>query len=132
MSEDASEIEERITSGEAWSGFCDGLKSAGNTILSDSAPVDAIDRAEGFRYLTRLVRMGLDHHQERVGLDDAARDELQRPDEERCPEPDEDPDQQRRAKECCLSPCGQGGTRAREDRRHEPRTVALWSSGVAE
>jgi hypothetical protein len=60
MSEDASEIEERITSGEAWSGFCDALKSAGNTILSDSAPVDAIDRAEGFRYLTRLVRMGLE------------------------------------------------------------------------
>ncbi|MFQ5427283.1 MAG: hypothetical protein ACE5EV_09390, partial [Gaiellales bacterium] len=58
MRADASEA--RITSGEAWAEFCDALKAAGSTILSDSAPTDPIDRAEGFRYLTRLVRMGLE------------------------------------------------------------------------
>jgi hypothetical protein len=52
--------EERIASGEAWQEFCDTLKSAGHTILAESAPDDPLDRAEGFRYLTRLVRMGLE------------------------------------------------------------------------
>ena len=52
--------EARVASGAAWEEFCDALKSAGRTILADGASDDPLDRVEGFRYLTRLVRMGLE------------------------------------------------------------------------
>lgn len=48
--------EERILSGQSWEEFCDALKNAGKEILRDSSPANAFDRAEGFRYLTRLTR----------------------------------------------------------------------------
>ena len=51
---------QRIESGAAWSDFCDTLKRAGDTILSDRSPDDPLDRAEGFRYLTRLTRAALE------------------------------------------------------------------------
>jgi hypothetical protein len=50
--------DERIVSGQAWNDFCDNLRSAGNVVLS--GPSDPLSRAEGFRYLTRLVRAGLE------------------------------------------------------------------------
>ncbi len=59
MSKDAS-VEERVASGAAWHDFCDTLRSAGDVILAETAPRNALDRAEGFRYLSRLVRMGLE------------------------------------------------------------------------
>lgn len=40
----------------AWSDFCRTLESAGQVILRDHAPDTPIDRAEGFRYLSRLTR----------------------------------------------------------------------------
>jgi hypothetical protein len=46
----------RLASGEAWRSFCRALESAGEIILAHS-PASDLDRAEGFRYLTRLSRM---------------------------------------------------------------------------
>jgi hypothetical protein len=40
---------------EAWETFCDDLKSAGDKILSDSE-ISVLDRAEGLRHLTRLIK----------------------------------------------------------------------------
>jgi hypothetical protein len=42
--------------GQAWSEFCRALERAGDVVLRDAAPATPLDRAEGFRYLTRLVR----------------------------------------------------------------------------
>jgi hypothetical protein len=47
-----------IASGESWDNFCDELKQAGRLVL-ENAPDSELDRAEGLRYLTRLLRMGL-------------------------------------------------------------------------
>ena len=55
-----SEAAQRVLDGTAWTEFCDRLKAAGNHILSDAAPADPLNRAEGFRYLTRLMRCSLE------------------------------------------------------------------------
>ncbi|WP_232476044.1 hypothetical protein [Flavisphingomonas formosensis] len=44
----------------AWAAFCDRLKVAGRTVLRPEAPAADLDRAEGYRYLTRLLRAGLE------------------------------------------------------------------------
>ncbi len=49
---------EPAMSGRAWEEFCDSLKRAGRIVLERSPDSD-LDRAEGYRYLTRLTRMGL-------------------------------------------------------------------------
>jgi hypothetical protein len=41
---------------EAWSQFCRALADAGRVVLADPAPSTPLDRAEGFRYLSRLAR----------------------------------------------------------------------------
>jgi hypothetical protein len=51
---------ERVLSGALWNEFCDRLKSAGETILRPEVPVDPLDRAEGYRYLTRILRLALE------------------------------------------------------------------------
>jgi hypothetical protein len=51
---------ERLVSGKSWQEFCDTLKSAGQVILSEDSPDDPLDRAEGFRYLSRLTRAALE------------------------------------------------------------------------
>ncbi len=51
---------DRIQSGESWEQFCDTLKSAGQTIIAEGSPDDPLDRAEGFRYLSRLTRAALE------------------------------------------------------------------------
>lgn len=56
--------EEDVISGKAWDDFCDALKSAGAQVLRPETPVTALDRAEGWRYLTRLLRIGLEMHLE--------------------------------------------------------------------
>ena len=53
---DEAQADERLASGQAWDDFCDQLKEAGRIVL-EHAPESALDRAEGFRYLTRLTRM---------------------------------------------------------------------------
>ena len=52
--------QQRIIDGSAWAQFCDELKSAGDIIKRCETPGDAFNRAEGFRYLTRLLRAGLE------------------------------------------------------------------------
>ncbi|HSW20856.1 MAG TPA: hypothetical protein VLJ86_26780 [Ramlibacter sp.] len=53
-----------IVSGRAWHEFCDALKRAGDQVLRPEAPRDAFSRAEGYRYLSRLLRIGLEMHVE--------------------------------------------------------------------
>ena len=59
MSSDASE---RILDGRSWGEFCETLKRAGDVVLRDGSPHDAFDRAEGFRYLSRLTRVALESY----------------------------------------------------------------------
>ncbi len=58
MSEDSPL--QRVMSGESWEDFCDALKGAGQTILADGSPDNPLDRAEGYRYLSRLTRAALE------------------------------------------------------------------------
>jgi hypothetical protein len=53
-----------VISGRAWEQFCDSLKRAGTQVLRPEAPASELDRAEGYRYLTRLLRLGLEMHLE--------------------------------------------------------------------
>ena len=50
----------RVISGATWAQFCDALKAAGAEILRPETPGTELDRAEGWRYLTRLTRVGLE------------------------------------------------------------------------
>jgi hypothetical protein len=52
--------EASIGNGQLWSQFCDDLKQAGDQILSGTSPTDSLTRVEGFRYLTRLLRLSLE------------------------------------------------------------------------
>jgi hypothetical protein len=45
---------------EQWESFCDGLRSAGREILQTGSDADALSQAEGLRYLTRLLRKGIE------------------------------------------------------------------------
>ena len=49
-----------LRSGQLWLDFCESLKSAGAEILAAGTPTDDLNRAEGFRYLTRLLRLSLE------------------------------------------------------------------------
>jgi hypothetical protein len=51
---------EVVSPEEAWAEFCDALRSASQVVLSDSAELDERDRSEGYRYLSRLARAGLE------------------------------------------------------------------------
>lgn len=55
-----SETLKRIVDGRSWSVFCRALEEAGQAVLREGTPQTAFDRAEGFRYLTRLLRAGLE------------------------------------------------------------------------
>jgi len=57
----------KVTTAEAWTEFCDLLKKAGDVILREELATSAFDRAEGLRYLTRLLRAGLDSFAETQG-----------------------------------------------------------------
>lgn len=53
-----------VVSGAVWEEFCDTLKRAGRQVLRPEAAATPLDRAEGWRYLTRLLRIGLEMHLE--------------------------------------------------------------------
>ena len=50
---------ESIVSGAAWEQLLDTLRDASKLVLGPNVPDDARHRAEGFRYLTRLLASGL-------------------------------------------------------------------------
>lgn len=50
----------RVISGTAWEEFCENLKPAGAALLYGNSPKDEFNQAEGYRYLTRLVRASLE------------------------------------------------------------------------
>ncbi|MBA6412920.1 DUF1214 domain-containing protein [Parahaliea sp. F7430] len=52
--------EEKLLSGELWNEFCDALKQAGSQVLAAGVPTDPLSQAEGYRYLTRLLRLSLE------------------------------------------------------------------------
>jgi len=45
---------------EAWDGFCDRIKAAGDLVFKDVNPATAVQRAAGFRYLTQNVSQAFD------------------------------------------------------------------------
>ncbi len=47
-----------------WTKFCRDLEAAGQHVLSSELQTSETERAEGMRYLTRLLRVGLDMHLE--------------------------------------------------------------------
>lgn len=49
---------------DPWHAFCDQLKLAGDQILRPEAPQDDFNRAEGYRYLSRLLRAALEQEVE--------------------------------------------------------------------
>jgi len=49
-----------ITTGKAWDDFCDALKNAGTVLTRAGTPRNGFDRAEGHRYLSRLLRLALE------------------------------------------------------------------------
>jgi len=51
---------DRTVSGELWRDFCHTLEEIGETILRPETSPAPLDRAEGFRYLTRVLRMALE------------------------------------------------------------------------
>jgi hypothetical protein len=48
---------EGLVSGEVWGQFCDMIRQAGDVIRRPTAPGSNLERAEGYRYLTRLTQM---------------------------------------------------------------------------
>ena len=57
---EADVASQRIVSGQAWEEFCDTLKAAGASLTFPGTPQDPFNQAEGYRYLTRLTRAGLE------------------------------------------------------------------------
>ena len=46
--------------GSTWADFCDSLKEAGQLLDRELAPQNPFDRAQGYRYLARMLRAGLE------------------------------------------------------------------------
>ncbi len=55
-----SRAEQRILDGSAWNDFCDRLKALGELVRRAETPHDVQNQALGYRYLTRLLRAGLE------------------------------------------------------------------------
>ncbi len=57
---EADIVAERVVSGKSWDEFCDAMKAAGATMRFPGTPQDPFNQAEGYRYLSRLARGGLE------------------------------------------------------------------------
>lgn len=55
-----NEQQQRIMDGSMWEEFCDELKNMGGLLKNDGTPGDLQNRALGYRYLTGLLRAGLE------------------------------------------------------------------------
>jgi hypothetical protein len=51
---------DELRSGALWRALCEELGRAGEQVLDQAVPGDDLTRAEGFRYLTRLLRLSLE------------------------------------------------------------------------
>ncbi len=51
---------DKVVDGRAWEEFCNALRGVGEIVLRNGVTASEIDRAEGWRYLTRLLRGGLE------------------------------------------------------------------------
>lgn len=58
------DVTQKVVDGTAWREFCDLLADAGEAVLAEGNPDDPLDRAEGFRMLTRLLRGALENRLE--------------------------------------------------------------------
>ena len=56
---------------KVWSDFCDGLKRLGD-VIEGVEGLNDLDRAEGYRYLTRLLRLALEMNLEHGGAEHAS------------------------------------------------------------
>lgn len=59
MPNDLDPADPSVISGAAWAHLLDALKGAQRFVLGDAVPASPRDRAEGFRYLTRLLAAGI-------------------------------------------------------------------------
>ena len=71
-----NDADTRVLDGRTWSEFCDALKQAGEVVLRPGSPGDVFDRAEGYRYLSRLARVAIESY---VEFADPAAPVLRRP-----------------------------------------------------
>jgi hypothetical protein len=61
--------EGNILSPDVWRDFCRRLETAGDIVTGAEAAANPLDRAEGYRYLTRLLRIALDMQLEHADPD---------------------------------------------------------------
>ncbi|MHA3792748.1 DUF1214 domain-containing protein [Sphingomonas sp. YL-JM2C] len=60
---------DRDAPGEAWRQFCRRLEKAGDLVFDAEVAGTPIDQVEGYRYLSRLLRIALDMHMENADPD---------------------------------------------------------------
>jgi hypothetical protein len=53
------ELGKPVLSGEIWQAFADAIRRAGEVVTAPGVPSSPMDRAEGYRYLTRLLNAAL-------------------------------------------------------------------------
>ena len=63
----ADDAVQKVVTAEGWTEFCELLKKAGDVVLRDELETSPFDRAEGLRYLTRLLRAGFVSFAENTG-----------------------------------------------------------------
>ena len=61
--------DDRLLSPDVWRTFCRRLEAAGEIVTGADAAANPLDRAEGYRYLTRLLRIALDMQLEHADPD---------------------------------------------------------------